>query len=110
MENEIILKLLIDKFPSLQNELLDYDENPVLLHLVFGDVINPYIEKCILLKKDTELIRIFSIIDGLLLDSNIYFQEVILFTVLERLMDNKSNWAYIQRFLGNQTKQLMDES
>lgn len=110
MENEIILKLLIDKSPNLQNELLDYDEKPVFLHLVFGDVMNPYIEKCIQLKNDTELTRIFAIIDDLLLDSNTYFQEVILFTVLERLMDNKRNWAYIQRFLGNHTKRLMNES
>lgn len=110
MKNEFVLKLLIEKFPNLQKELLDYDENPIFLHLVFGDVINPYIEKCIQLKKDAELVRVFSVIDDLLPNSDIYFQEVILFTVLERLVDNKSNWAYIQRFLGNHTKQLMNEN
>jgi len=110
MKKEFVLKLLIEKFPNLQKELLDYDENPIFLHLVFGDVINPYIEKCIQLKKDVELVRVFSVIDDLLPNSDIYFQEVILFTVLERLVDNKNNWAYIQRFLGNHTKQLMNEN
>lgn len=109
MENKAVLQLLIQAFPNLKDEFNEYSEEPIYLHLVFGDVINPYIENCILTHNFFEIKRVFEFIDFLLLNQDIYIQEVVLFTVLERFMDNDREWDCIIRFLGPNTVKLLDQ-
>ncbi len=110
MENKVILQWLVQMFPNLKHEFDEYSEEPILLHLVFGDVINPYIENCIFTYNFLEIKRIFEIIDILLQNQDVYIQEVILFTVLERFMDDDKAWKCIIRFLGPNTIKLLSQS
>ena len=107
MENKAIFQSLLEMFPNLKHELNEYEDEPILMHLVFGDVINPYIENCIYSHDFAEIRRIFQFIDFILSEQDIYIQEVILFTVLERFADDDNKWNCIKPFLGPNTLKLL---
>lgn len=109
---ENIVGKLIEYFPNLKNEvennLNDFPE--IYLHLIFGDIFNPYLlslldnsqENRSQLIKASELLEYMSKMDGSI-------QEVVVTTVLERLSDNSEKLALFSRFIGDRTRQLMND-
>ena len=109
---ENIVGKLIEYFPNLKNEvesnLNDFPE--IYLHLIFGDIFNSYLlslldnpqENISQLIKASELLEYMSKMDNSI-------QEVVVTTVLERLSDNSEKLALFSRFIGDRTRQLMND-
>ena len=82
--------LLIDTFPELiasYHDEVDWQEGDETgSHVVYGDVFMPYVEKVINEENDEDMKRIFKFIEDVLLLNEEYSDEVIMFSVLERLI------------------------
>ena len=109
---EDVVRKLIQLFPDLReaikNNIEDFPE--IYLHLIFGDVFNPYL--CVLLeepqknqegiKKSGELLEYMANLD-------VDIQEVVAFTVLERLSDSEEKFGLFYKYAGEKTRQFMNE-
>lgn len=101
---------MITDFPDLKEEieinLADFPE--IYLHLIFGDVFNPYlldllenpVKNRLKLIKAGELLEYMSKMDNSI-------QEVVVTTVLERLSDNRKKMKLFNSFAGDRTKQFI---
>lgn len=111
MKENIVEKLIAD-FPNLKNEiesnLNDFPE--IYLHLIFGDIFNPYLLSLLdnPQKNRSKLIKASELLEYMSkMDNSI--QEVVVTTVLERLSDNSEKLALFSRFIGDRTRQLMND-
>lgn len=106
-----ILNKLIDSFPELEKDVKEivYDFSEIYLHLIFGDVFNPYL---IHLLEDPainyrQLLKAGELIEYMLmLDEDI--QEVAVATVLERLSDDVTKLLIFGEFAGENTKKYIN--
>lgn len=111
MKEEIVKKLITD-FPNLKKEIesnLD-DFSEIYLHLIFGDVFNPYLSDLLdnPLKNRTQLIKAGELLEYMSkMDNSI--QEVVVTTVLERLSDNRERLALFSEFAGDRTRQFIND-
>ena len=106
-------KLLIEKFPELEEKYhdeVDWQEGDETgSHVVYGDVFAPYIEKIIDEKKNEELEKIFAFIEEILSKNEKYSAEVILFSVLERLIVDKEKFQVCKKYVGKFTEMAINE-
>lgn len=113
MQSKMLNKFLIDNFPELidayDSEVSWQEGNDTGSHIVYGDVFMPYVENAIEKNLEDELKRIFSFIETVLLTEDTYSQEVIMFSVLERILFDKKNFAIAKKYFGETTKQLVEE-
>ena len=111
MKEQIVAKL-IAACPNLKEEIeRNLDDFPeIYLHLIFGDVFNPYLSRLLddpknnrsRLTKAGEMLEYMSELD----DS---IQEVVVTTVLERLSDDREKLAVFHEFAGDRTKQFIND-
>lgn len=113
MESTQLNQLLINRFPELKQKYYDevfwQEGDETGSHIVFGDVFSPYIEKILIENKVVELEKIFKFIEEVLSKHEEYSDEVILFSVLERLMCNKEQFEKCKKYLGKWTCQIIKE-
>ena len=111
MKLEIVNKLL-GYFPNLKDEievsLKDFDE--VYLHLIFGDIFNPYLLELLddPQKNQSELIRASELMEYMS-KSDISTQEVVVTTVLERLSDSPEKLSVFNKIAGEQTRKFIED-
>lgn len=111
MKLEIVNKLM-GYFPNLREEiegnLRDYDE--VYLHLIFGDIFNPYLLELLddPQKNQMELIRASELMEYMS-KSDVSIQEVVVTTILERLSDSPEKLALFNKIAGEQTRQFIED-
>lgn len=111
MKKEIIKKLIND-FPQLKNEVNStiYDFSEIYLHLIFGDIFNPYLidllENPII--NYNQLTKAGNLLEYMLLSSE-EIQEVVVTTVLERISDDPTNLLKFREFAGKNTKKYINE-
>lgn len=94
--------------PVFEKELEWWSE--VLPHIVFGDVLNPYLLE--LLKSDKEidaLKRIFDFFEQMANCNDEKVQNVLAVTVLERLGDEKTILNTATKYMGKQTKVISND-
>lgn len=113
MDAKQLNQLLVDIFPELEgsyHDEVDWQEGDNTgSHVVYGDVFSPYIETLIAEKMYIELKKVFAFIEGIVeLDDN-YCNEVILFSVLERLAADEKCLLICKKYFGKRTKMLVDE-
>ena len=106
-------RLLVDNFPELEgryHDEVDWQEGDNTgSHVVYGDVFSPYIETLIVEKIYIELEKVFAFIESIVeLDDN-YCNEVIIFSVLERLVADEKSLLICKQYFGKRTKMLFDE-
>ena len=108
MDRELILKLTYD-FPFLKNEIESYinEYGAIYLHLIFGDIFNPYLLEILEnpTKNDIFLVKAAGVLEDMSKMSD-YIQEVVVTTVLERLLDEPNKFSVFENYLGDATKRL----
>lgn len=103
--------LLINTFPELivsYHDEVDWQEGDETgSHVVYGDVFMPYVEKVINEEKHDDMKRIFKFIEDVLLLNEEYSDEVIMFSVLERLIYS-DYFEKCERWFGRYTREVVD--
>ena len=107
-----IVNKLIQYFPKLKEDVEEHleDFHEIYLHLIFGDIFNPYLlnllddpqDNRLELIKASELIEYMSKLD-------ISIQEVVVTTVLERLLDDREKFTLFSEIAGEQTRQFIKD-
>ena len=107
-----IVNKLIQYFPKLKEDIENHvnDFHEIYLHLIFGDVFNPYLLNLLddpqanrlELIKASELIEYMSKLD-------ISITEVVVTTVLERLSGERNKLILFSKIAGEQTRQFIED-
>lgn len=101
-------QLLIKRFPELEKkyyEEVEWQEGDETgSHVVYGDVFSSYIEKAIAINDQENLKKIFNFIEEVLLKKDKYAEEVIMFSVLERLLCDKKQIQNGRKYFGECTE------
>jgi len=113
MTSNELNKLLIKSFPELKNA---YDEevswqegDDTGSHTVYGDILTPYLSKCLNEQNEKEIKKIFSFIESVLELQDNYIDEVITFSVLEGIVYQYQNSFLLNKHVGKLTKKLIEE-
>lgn len=103
--------MLIERFPELNNEYhdeVDWQEGDETgSHVVYGDVFGPYLDKLIHEQKTEILQKVFDFIEQILRLNDQYSDEVIMFSVLERLMSNEEQFQDCKQYFGECTEKVI---
>ena len=105
-----MLQAIPEVHPFYEKEIEWSGEEEPGPHIVFGDVLNPYLID--LLKQDNqeeELERIFSFFEEMAVSSDIKVQEVLAVTVMERLGDDPTVLKKAEKYMGPKTRMISDE-
>jgi hypothetical protein len=113
MTNNELNKHLIKNFPNLKNA---YDEevswqegDDTGSHTVYGDILTPYLNKCLNEEDESEIKKILTFIERILELRDDYSDEVIAFSVLEGIEYQYRNSAFLNNNIGNLTKKIIEE-
>lgn len=110
---ELNLKLLeyLPEIESLYNEEVSWQEgNDTGSHIVFEDVLVPYIKKCIQEKDSIKLRKCFSVIERIFSFGDEYAEEVIELSVLESILFSEADLrCEAERYMENKTSQSFAE-
>lgn len=105
---------LVEAVPELQPQYLAelewWDEDKPGIHIIFGDILNPYLIS--LIKSDSQqetLIRIFDFLEKLANHKNEQIQEVVAVTVCERLGDEPELLLKARQYMGSKTQEMSYE-
>ncbi|BCZ47995.1 hypothetical protein psyc5s11_40620 [Clostridium gelidum] len=81
-------------------------------HIIFEDVLNPYLVNLLKINEDRELIiRIFNFLEKMATNDEFLVQNSLLeFTVLERLSKDDTILAKSKEYMGKETKSVCDEA
>lgn len=113
MDAKQLNRRLVNRFPELEEKYLeevDWQEGDETgSHVVYGDVFAPYIEKIIIEKKYEELKKVFTFIEDILLENEKYSDEVIMFSILERLMSYEDQFQNCRKYFGECTERVVKE-
>lgn len=113
MDAKQLNQILINRFPELEqayHEEVDWQEGDETgSHVVYGDVFAPYIENIITEKNYEELQKVFIFIEDILLVNDKYSDEVIMFSILERLLCDKEQFQICRKYFGGCTERTIKE-
>lgn len=111
MDSKKLNQLLIIEFPELldtyQEEIAWQEGNETGSHIIYGDVFYPYIERSISEKNVNAIKHIFEFIEKTLNSNDQYSKEVIAFSILERLCDNRKSLNWTKRYMGDKTIEII---
>jgi len=111
---EEISQLLIKEFPELEEkyrkELEWWDDEEPGPHNIYGDVLNPYLLDLLRKENHNKKLRdIFSFLEELANSDNKKVQEVVTFTILERLSSEPDLLKKAQKYMGPKLLQFLKE-
>lgn len=113
MNSKMLNRLLIQEFPILkekyQEEISWQEGEDTGSHVVYGDVLTPYLVKCIHKNHISEIEKIFSFVEKLLSLQDSYTQEVITFSVLESILYLIDEIPKLQMYLGTMSVKTIKE-
>lgn len=113
MKNVELNHLLITSYPELTSQYEDevswQEGDETGSHVVFGDVFTPYLEKILKDKDNKKVRRAFEFIEQVLDINDKYCDEVIAFSVLEKLFDNIANVEFAKKYMGKRTQKICEE-
>lgn len=105
---------LVEAVPELQPQYLAelewWGEDKPGVHIIFGDIFNPYLIS--LIKSDSQqetLIHIFYFLEKLANHENEQIQEVVAVTVCERLGDESEILMKARQYMGRKTLEMSYE-
>ncbi|MDQ0087494.1 hypothetical protein J2T12_000888 [Paenibacillus anaericanus] len=105
---QIMLEAIPEITPMYEKELDWWDE--ILPHIVFGDVLSPYI--ITLLREsnpEQTLEKVFDFLEQMAISSDERVQEVLAVTVLEQLGDDPLILEKARQYMGCETKKMSVE-
>ena len=113
MEAKELNRLLIDRFPELEKKYhdeVDWQEgNETGSHVVYGDVLAPYLEAADAQNKQEVLKKMFVFVEDILCQNEDYSDEVIMFSVLERILYDKEQVQNCRKYFGKRTEKVIRE-
>jgi hypothetical protein len=113
MNSRKLNQLLIENFPNLldkYNEEIEWQEGDETgSHTVYGDVLAPYLIECIIEHNDFEVIKILNFIERILELNDKYSDEVIAFSILERIEYEYRDSELLCSNYGKLSKQIIEE-
>lgn len=113
MDSKELNKMLIKKFSELEkdynNEVSWQEGDETGSHVVYGDILNPYIIECISKDNISKLREIFSFIEYILDSGDDYASNVISVSVLESVLYSIFNNKRVFSLLGNESKKVVEE-
>ncbi len=103
-----MLEAIPEVLPMFKEELGWWDE--VLPHIVFGDVLNPYVIQLLRTNKETSTIKhIFDFYERMATCDDLYVKQILTTTVLEGLGDEKAIINRAREYLGTQSIECLNE-
>lgn len=110
---ELNLKL-IETFPEIKkqyDEEIDWQEGDETgAHVVYGDVLKPYLLQSIQERHDKTMKKILGFLEGLLKINDKSINEVVAFSVLEGIITNEDiEIEFVESMLGELSKKVWDE-
>ena len=113
MENKEYNLLLIERFPQLAeaySEETSWQEgDDTGCHVVYGDVLTPYIESLIAVESCEVLRRVFDFLEELAQQGDLYIDEVLQFSVLEKIADNTEYLRYCKPMMQERLLEMIRE-
>ena len=113
LKNEELNKKLTEYFPKLQKKYDDevswQEGDSTGSHVVFGDVLTPYLVECIVQDNKPEISSIFNFLEDLLCLNDEYVEEVISLSVIESIAYLFTERTYLVELLGKHLEQILKE-
>ncbi len=113
MNNEKMNIMLIEEFPELlnlyQSEVSWQEGNNTGSHIVYGDVFTPYFIECLDKKNEIKILKILNFIEHILKLDFTYSNEIIAFSVLERIKIKYSDSMILKKQMGILTSKIWNE-
>ena len=110
---ENVLEKLVEYVPEVKEayeaELKWWGAERPGPHVVYGDVLNPYIDRLLQAGDQTALRRVFSLLEVLSSSEDVRVQEVVAVTVCEHLGSDQQKLAQAKRFMGRATLKISDD-
>lgn len=104
---------LIDRFPELikaYHSEVDWQEGDETgCHVVYADVLLKYMERLTDARDMRKLGQIFDFLEELLQEKDLYFDEVVSFSILEGYADAGENPKLLMPLMGERTRSLLQE-
>lgn len=104
--------LLVKAFPELKKQIDEeiewQDGLETGSHVVYGDILSPYIRKLKDENNFSELKKTFNFIESLCNLGDSYCEEVIVQSVLEGLIYDDISYSYFVSYMGKMTRELVD--
>lgn len=113
MNNYELNSMLKSKFINIlkkYNDEVSWQEGDYTgSHVVYGDVLTPYLKTCIQQNNQKELKKIFIFIEEILDINDKYSNEVITFSVLESILELYKKYDAIRINMGEKAKKIIQE-
>ncbi len=113
MDSKKLNMMLIENFPNLvdkYNEEVEWQEgDDTGSHTVYGDVLTPYLIECIEQNNESEVVKILKFIERILEMNIKYSDEVIAFSILERIEYEYRNSILLNNNYGELSKNVIEE-
>lgn len=90
-----------------KSEKDNYVENSDNPHIPFGSVVVPYIRELLKNNEGEQLKKVFSFLEEMEKDKDSKVCEVVEFTVLGQLSDNKEELEKLKPYMGPETRQAL---
>src|SRR5215813_10256224 len=109
-----VVGALLEAVPELragyEAECHQWGDEPLGPHVIFGDVLNPYLLDFLgAARPDAKLRRVFQFLERLANHEDIHISEMVAVTGCERLGDDPKILHRAHKYMGARTRQLSDE-
>jgi hypothetical protein len=109
-----VVEALMEAVPELrvgyEAECRQGGDEPPGPHVIFGDVLNPYLLNLLSSdRQDAALRQVFQFLEHLANHEDIHIQELVAVTVCERLGDDLKILHRAYKYMGARTRQFSDE-
>lgn len=113
MTSRQLNQLLVTNVPNVRQQYIEevcwQEGDDTGSHVVFGDVLTPYLVICIAQNNQKEIAAIFDFLEVILLMNDDYASEVITFSVFESITYLLKNRPDLTALLGKQCKKALDD-
>ena len=113
MTSSDLNKMLVTKLPFLAgkyNDEVSWQEgDDTGSHVIYGDVLTPYLRDCMTDDKEKEVQTVFDFLEELLGLEDTYAEEVVWFSVLESLAYLFEEKGHFTSLLGEKCKRALNE-
>lgn len=109
-----VAEALIEALPDLRERYVEerrwWDDEKPGPHIIFGDVLNPYlIDLLDAGGNDEKLRKVFQFLECLAQHGDVRIQELVAVTVCERLGKRPERLKKARKFMGTRTRQFSEE-
>ena len=113
MKNQELNRMIPIYFPNLESKYLEeinwQEGDDTGSHIIYGDVLTPYIVQCIENENKNEIKKIFNFIEELLNLNDEYAEEVVTLSIFESILYLFENHKEVINMVGKKSTKILDE-